>query len=70
MSKCQIALDDAKTASRYAEKAKRIYPQEAQGHHSEVVDSKWVDNDICDECNNNHRQNLDVKWRYGPGYNQ
>lgn len=32
MSKCQLALNDPREAERYAEKAKSIYPAEAQAH--------------------------------------
>ena len=32
MSKCQLALSDPREAERYAEKAKSIYPEEAQAH--------------------------------------
>ncbi len=33
MAKCQLALKQPEKALRYAEKAKKIYPEEAQGHH-------------------------------------
>ena len=32
MSKCQLALNETREAERYAEKAKSIYPEEAQAH--------------------------------------
>jgi predicted Zn-dependent protease len=32
MSKCQLALNDSREAERYAEKAKSVYPEEAQAH--------------------------------------
>jgi predicted Zn-dependent protease len=33
MSKCQFGLNRKKTALRYAEQAKAVYPREAQAHH-------------------------------------
>ena len=34
MAKCQLAQENPRAAQRYAERAKRIYPSEAQGHHT------------------------------------
>ncbi|MBT4362848.1 MAG: M48 family metalloprotease [Desulfobacteraceae bacterium] len=33
MAKCQLALKKPEKALRYSEKAKKVYPKEAQGHH-------------------------------------
>ena len=33
MAKCQLALENKREAERYAERAKQIYPSEAQAHH-------------------------------------
>lgn len=34
MAKCQLAQEEPGAAQRYAERAKRVYPREAQGHHT------------------------------------
>ncbi len=44
MSKCQIGLGNAEQARRFADKAKDIYPQEAQAHHVAGV-SRLMRND-------------------------
>ncbi len=45
MSKCMLAQDKTREAERYAAKATRVYPQEAQGHNlsgiAKIADNQW-----------------------------